>query len=72
MAECEQLYDIKIVYGDVVKIKHIKRLHMKLYALRNAENITFVHGIGKRKTPLQKSIETLEKYLTKLKEYTKK
>lgn len=72
VAECEQLYDIKIVYGDVVKIKHIKRLRKKLYALGNAENITFVHGIGKRKTPLQKSIETLEKYLTKLKEYTQK
>ena len=57
VAECEQLYDIKIVYGNVVKIKHLKRLRKKLYALKNAENITFVHGTGKRKTPLQKSIE---------------
>lgn len=54
VAECEQLYDIKIVYGNVVKIKHLKRLRKKLYALKNAGNITFVHGIGKRKTPLQK------------------
>lgn len=29
----------------------------------------FVHGIGKRKTPLQKSIETLESYLNRLKKY---
>jgi len=29
-----------------------------------------VHGIGKRKTPLQKSIEALEEALSKLKEYT--
>ncbi len=72
VAECEQLYDIKIVYGNVVKIKHLKRLRKKLYALKNAENITFVYGIGKRKTPLQKSIETLEEYLSKLKEYTQK
>ena len=57
VAECEQLYDIKIVYGNVIKIKHLKRLRKKLYALKNAGNITFVHGIGKRKTPLQKSIE---------------
>ena len=70
VAECEQLYDIKIVYGNVVKIKHLKRLRKKLYALKNAENITFVHGIGKRKTPLQKSIEALEETLSKLKEYT--
>ncbi|WP_363347015.1 hypothetical protein [Eubacterium sp. LMAG:50] len=70
VAECEQLYDIKIVYGNVVKIKHLKRLRKKLYALKNAGNITFVHGIGKRKTPLQKSIEALEEALSKLKEYT--
>lgn len=72
VAECEQLYDIKIVYGNVVKIKHLKRLRKKLYALKNAGNITFVHGTGKRKTPLQKSIETLEEALSKLKEYTQK
>ena len=72
VAECEQLYDIKIVYGNVVKIKHLKRLRKKLYALKNTGNITFVHGIGKRKTPLQKSIETLEEALSKLKEYTQK
>lgn len=69
MAECEQLYDLKIVYGDVVKMKHIKKLRKKLYALKQAENIVFVHGIGKRKTPLQKSIETLEDYLSRLKKY---
>ncbi len=72
VAECEQLYDIKIAYGNVIKIKHLKRLRKKLYALKNAGNITFVHGIGKRKTPLQKSIETLEEALSKLKEYTQK
>ena len=72
VAECEQLYDIKIVYGDIVKIKHLKKLRKKLYALKEKECITFVHGIGKRKTPLQKSIEVLEEYLSKLKEYTQK
>ena len=72
VAECEQLYDIKIAYGNVIKIKHLKRLRKKLYALKNAGNITFVHGIGKRKTPLQKSIEALEEALSKLKEYTQK
>ena len=72
VAECEQLYDIKIVYGKVIKIKHLKRLRKKLYALKNAGNITFVHGTGKRKTPLQKSIEALEEALSKLKEYTQK
>ena len=71
-AECEQLYDLKIVYGDTVKIKHVKKLRKKLYALKQSENVVFVHGIGKRKTPLQKSIEALEEYLSKLKEYNQK
>jgi transposase len=69
VAECERLYDIKIVYGNTIKIKHVKRLRKKLYALKERENVVFVHGIGKSKTPLQKSIETLEDYLCRLKKY---
>jgi len=69
VAECEQLYDIKIAYGETIKMKHIKKLRKKLYALKQSENVIFVHGIGKRKTPLQKSIETLESYLARLKKY---
>jgi len=72
VAECEQLYDIKVVYTDIIQMKHVKRLRKKLYALKDSESISFVHGIGKRKSPLQKSIETLEKYLEKLKEYNQK
>jgi len=36
-----------------------------------ANKYTFVYGIGHRKSQLQKSIETLEGYIDKLKEYTK-
>ena len=71
VAECELLYDIKIVYGNTIKIKHAKKLRKKLYALKETENIVFVHGIGKRKTSLQKSIETLESYLNRLKKYNR-
>lgn len=69
VVECELLYDIKIVYGNTIKIRHVKKLRKKLYALKETENIVFVHGIGKRKTSLQKSIETLESYLNRLKKY---
>ncbi len=69
VAECEQLYEIKIVHGDIIKMKHVKKLRKKLYALKQKEQVVFVHGIGKRKTPLQKSIETLENYLDRLKKY---
>ena len=72
VAECEELYGIKLIYQNKVKMKHIKKLRKKLYALKNEENVEFVHGCGKRKTPLQRSIEKLEEYLDKLKEYTQK
>lgn len=71
-AECERLYGIKIVYGDTMRMKHVKKLRKKLYALKQEEGTTFVHGTGKRKCPLQKSIETLEGYLERLKGYTQK
>lgn len=72
VAECEERYGIKLVYENQVKIKHIKKLRKRLYALKEETNIQFVHGSGKRKAPLQRSIEQLEEYLDKLKEYTQK
>lgn len=72
VAECEQLYDIKIVYDSTIKMKHVKKLRKKLYTLKESENVVFVHGIGKRKTPLQKCIETLEDYSSRHKEYNQK
>lgn len=47
-------------------------MRKKLYRIKKQEDISFVHGKGKRKTPLQRSIETLESYIQKLKEYIKR
>lgn len=58
---CEDLYGIKVAYTNEVKIYHLKKLRKKLYAIKAAEGVTFVHGSGKRKTGLQKSIETLNR-----------
>lgn len=69
---CEEMYGLRIVYQNKVTVKHLKKLRKKLYRLKVEEGIEFVHGTGKRKSPLQKSIETLEQYLDKLKEYTQK
>ncbi len=66
------MYGLRIVYQNKVTVKHLKKLRKKLYRLKVEEGIEFVHGTGKRKSPLQKSIETLEQYLDKLKEYTQK
>lgn len=69
---CEEMYGFRLVYQNKVTLKHLKKLRKKLYRLKKDEGIEFVHGPGKRKTALQKSIETLEQSLEKLKEYTKK
>ena len=69
--ECETMYGIRIVYNEKATLHTMKRLRKKLYRIKGEENITFVKGIGHRKSQLQKSIETLEGYIEKLKEYTK-
>ncbi len=70
--ECEERYGLKITYQGKVKMKNVKKLRKKLYEMKKKENVEFVHGTGKKKHQLQKSIETLEKYLSRLKEYIKK
>jgi len=72
VAECEEQYGIKLIYQNQVKLKHVKSLRKKLYKLKSEESIEFVHGCGKRKSPLQRSIEKLEEYLQRLKDYTQK
>ena len=70
--ECENLYGFRIVYNEKVSLHTLKRLRKKLCRIRQEEGITFVHGTGRRKTRLRKSLETLETYIAKLKEYNKK
>ena len=72
VSECEELYGIRTVYHDQISIRTLKRLRKQLVRIRKEEGIVFVHGIGKRKTPLQRSMEQLDEYLNKLKEYTQK
>src|SRR5574344_43168 len=72
VADCEEQYGIKVAYDNKVTLRHIKKLRKKLYGIKREESIEFVHGIGRRKMPLQKSIEQIEGYIDKLKEYNKK
>ena len=71
-AECEELYGMKVVYEEQITQQTLKRLRKTLYKLKKEEGIEFVHGIGKRKHTLQRSIETLEGYIAKIKEYKEK
>ena len=70
--ECESLYGIRIAYQKEISLHTLKRMRKKLYRIKKEENISFVHGKGKRKTRLQRSIETLDSDSEKLKEYTEK
>lgn len=69
--ECEILYGMKIVYENRISLHTLKRLRKKRYRIKKEEGIQFVHGTGKRKTLLQKSIETLEEYIERLKKSIK-
>lgn len=69
--ECEAQYGIKVIYSGKATLHTMKRVRKKLYQIKEEEKITFVYGIGHRKSQLQKSIEMLEEYTNKLKEYTK-
>ena len=58
--ECEKHYGLRIVHNGNVSLRTLKRLRKKLYRIRQEEGIVFVYGTGRRKTRLQKSIETLD------------
>lgn len=66
----EEKFGIKILYKNKVKIYHLKKLRKKLKKIQKEENIVFVHGIGKRKSELQKTMEQLDEYIGRLKKYT--
>jgi hypothetical protein len=72
VAECEALYGLRIVYHDSISMNTLKRLLKSLYRVKADEGIEFVHGSGKRKSPLQRSVEQLEKYIDRLEGYSRK
>lgn len=65
----QEEFGIKLVHGKTIKMYHLKKLRRKLKQLQNQCGIIFVHGIGKRKTPLQRALENLDEYIGRLKKY---
>ena len=41
VSECEEIYGIKLVYQNQVKIKHVKNLRKKFYALKQEEFLMY-------------------------------
>ncbi len=72
VAECESLYGLHIVYHNEISLRTLKRLRRSLYKIKAEEGIGFVYGSGKRKSPLQRSVEQLEEYIDRLKGYIQK
>jgi hypothetical protein len=62
---------IKYPLPEDVAVRHLKKIRKKLYARKQAEGIEFVHGTGKRKTPIQRAIETVDGWIEKYKRYTR-
>jgi transposase len=69
VAECEAMYGFRVVYNDRISLKVLKRLAKQLRKICRKERVVFVYGSGKRKTPLQKSVEQAERYLQRMKDY---
>lgn len=67
--EVEEFFGIKVVYGNLIRQYHLKKLWKKMKKLQAEEGILFVHGIGKKKPLLQKKLEQLAEYITRLKKY---
>ncbi len=72
VAECEEQYGVRIVYGNEISLHTLKRLRKAIYRIKKSESVEFVHGIGKKKSGLQKNAELLDEYLNRLKDYTDK
>ena len=72
LAYVEKEFGIHLRHGGDIHIRHLKRLRRRLKHVQKAQGIVFVYGSGRRKNMLQRAIETLDTYLLRLKDYTKK
>jgi len=66
---CVKEFDIQVVSGTDLSLRFLKKIRKKLYAIKHERKIKFVHGIGKKKSKLQKAVEELEAYIQRTKKY---
>ena len=69
--KAEEDFGIHLIYDGNIQLRHLKKLRKKLKKVQDEEEIVFVHGSGKHKTLLQKTIEELDGYLKRFKKYVK-
>lgn len=68
-AQTEENFGIHVPHGGSIRMYHLKKLRRKLKYLQSQCKLVFVHGIGRKKSPLQRTLETLDGYLSRLKRY---
>ena len=66
---CVKEYDIQVASDTNLSLRFLKKMRKKLYAIKYERKIKFVHGIGKKKSKLQKAVEELEAYIERTKKY---
>ena len=66
---CIKDFDIQSISGTDLNLRFLKKMRKKLYAIKHERKIKFVHGIGKKKSKLQKAVEELEAYIERTKKY---
>jgi transposase len=60
-------FGLRLYVGEKIRAKDLKKLRKRLYSLKGNEE--FVQGKGNRKSSLQKTIETVEGFLARQKQY---
>ena len=60
-------FDLRFHIGEKVRVKDLKKLRKKLYALKG--DMEFIQGKGKRKSCIQKAIEAIEEYIARQKKF---
>lgn len=64
-------FSVSLAHGKEIHLHQLKKLRRKLKARQKEQGLQFVHGIGKRKTSLQKTLEQLDEFIARLKKYNK-
>ena len=66
---CVKDFDIHVTSGSKMSLRFLKKMRKKLYTIKHERKIKFVHGIGRKKSKLQRAVEELETYIERTKKY---
>lgn len=67
--QASETWGIHISYNGKIQLRHMKKMYKQLKAIQYAKGISFVHGLGRKKSPLQKTVEKLQGYIERMKKY---